>query len=106
MHTSRVVHRDIKPANVLLFEGGLAKLGDLSLSRYFSKKTYECFSVVGSPYYMSPEAIHSETGYSYKSDLWSLGCLLYELATLRFFPLLLASILANSHYTECERKNE
>jgi len=89
MHERRVMHRDIKPANVFLSNDDVAdgedpvmKLGDLGLGRYFSSKTNVVNSFVGTPYYMSPEQIQGG-GYDFKSDIWSLGCLLYELVTLR-----------------------
>lgn len=82
MHEARIMHRDIKPANIFLASNGSVKLGDLGLGRAFSSQTYEALSKVGTPLYMSPEVLDGR-GYEWKSDVWSLGCLLYELATLR-----------------------
>jgi NIMA (never in mitosis gene a)-related kinase len=82
MHERRIMHRDLKPANIFLTLDGTIKVGDLGLSREFSEHTHQAHSKVGTPLYMSPEVIKGD-GYEFKSDIWSLGCLLYELAVLK-----------------------
>lgn len=82
MHTKRIMHRDLKPANIFVAVDGSLKLGDLGLGRFFSSQTLEAFSKVGTPLYMSPEVLHG-AGYDMRSDVWSLGCVVYELAMLR-----------------------
>lgn len=76
-----VLHRDIKPANVFLDMGGNIKLGDFGLARVLNENEHFCETVVGTPYYMSPEIIKGSK-YNRKSDIWSLGCLIYELCAL------------------------
>lgn len=82
MHEKRIIHRDLKPANILIFSDGSFKLGDLGLGRYMSDETFKAFSKVGTPLYMSPEVIRND-GYDFKSDVWSLGCVVYELITYK-----------------------
>lgn len=82
MHEARIMHRDLKPANIFLTLQGVVKVGDLGLGRHLSEDTMEAHSKVGTPLYMSPEVLRGE-GYDWKSDVWSLGCILYELAMLR-----------------------
>ena len=82
MHEKRVLHRDLKPANIFLMKDGSLKVGDLGLGRTLSDDTPEAFSKVGTPLYMSPESLKGES-YGEKSDIWSLGCILYEMAMLR-----------------------
>lgn len=82
MHERRIIHRDLKPANIFLTSQGVVKVGDLGLSRFMSETTLEAFSKVGTPLYMAPEVLKGH-GYDFKSDVWSLGCILYELAMLK-----------------------
>lgn len=82
MQEKRIMHRDLKPANIFLVSDGSLKLGDLGLGRFMSSQTIEAFSRVGTPLYMSPEVLKG-SGYDWKSDVWSLGCIVYELACFR-----------------------
>lgn len=72
-----VLHRDLKPENVFLTNGATVKLGDFGLSRVLQAHDFAS-TYVGTPFYMSPELCSSER-YSAKSDIWSLGCIAYEL---------------------------
>ena len=77
----KILHRDIKPSNIFIDQENNIKLGDFGLSRVLNKDISFAVSRVGTPYYMSPEQI-DEIKYNEKSDIWSLGCFLYELTTL------------------------
>jgi NIMA (never in mitosis gene a)-related kinase len=81
MHSMNILHRDIKPANILIGADGTLKLGDLGLGRFLTSQTMEARTKVGTPLYMSPEVL-ADTGYDQKADVWSLGCLAYELCQL------------------------
>nr|XP_046149152.1 serine/threonine-protein kinase Nek2 [Oncorhynchus gorbuscha] len=76
-----VLHRDLKPANIFLDVKQNVKLGDFGLARILNHDTSFAKTFVGTPYYMSPEQIN-RMSYNEKSDIWSLGCLLYELCAL------------------------
>ncbi|XP_028295634.1 serine/threonine-protein kinase Nek2 [Gouania willdenowi] len=76
-----VLHRDLKPANIFLDVKQNVKLGDFGLARILNHDTSFAKTFVGTPYYMSPEQI-DRMSYNEKSDIWSLGCLLYELCAL------------------------
>ena len=82
MHSKRIMHRDLKPANIFIDVNGTLKLGDLGLGRAMSSQTLEAYSRVGTPLYMSPEVLDG-SGYNTKSDVWSLGCIAYELCALK-----------------------
>jgi serine/threonine protein kinase len=81
-HEKRIVHRDIKTSNVMIKEDGSVMLMDFGLSKFVEETAGTKTSVSGTPYYMSPEQTLGE-GVDYRTDIYSLGVMLYELATGR-----------------------
>jgi serine/threonine protein kinase len=81
MDVGRRDGRDIKPANVFIDKYQLFKLGDFGLARILSSDTQLAKTNVGTPYYMAPEQVN-ELPYNEKCDIWSMGCLLFEMAAL------------------------
>jgi len=79
---NKVLHRDLKPGNVFFDADENVKLGDFGLSRVMGDESVFAYTHVGTPYYMSPEQIQ-EQRYNEKSDIWSAGCVLYEMMSLR-----------------------
>ncbi|RDX55223.1 kinase-like protein [Lentinus brumalis] len=77
----QILHRDLKPDNVFLDASNNVKLGDFGLSKALAQASF-ANTYVGTPYYMSPELMQ-EKAYDSKSDIWSLGCLIYELCALK-----------------------
>lgn len=69
-----------EPANIFIAERGVVKLGDMNVSKITERGF--CMTQTGTPYYASPEVWKDEP-YDEKSDIWSLGCVLYELITLK-----------------------
>jgi len=80
LHAIKIFHRDLKSANVFLTKDGNAKLGDLNVSKVAKKGLL--YTQTGTPYYASPE-VWKDQPYDSKSDIWSLGCVLYEMTTLK-----------------------
>ena len=82
IHALRVMHRDLKTQNIFLGRGGVVKLGDFGISRVLERTDDFATTVAGTPYYLSPEVCQNQP-YNLKSDVWSFGCVAYEIATLR-----------------------
>lgn len=80
LHDMKICHRDIKCANVFLNSEGEAKLGDFNVSKVMKSKFLS--TQTGTPYYASPE-VWKDRPYDSKSDIWSLGCVIYEMCALK-----------------------
>ena len=82
VHSKNILHRDLKSRNIFCTASGALKLGDFGIARVLSSESECAHTAIGTPYYLSPE-ICEDKPYGRKSDVWALGCILYELATLR-----------------------
>ncbi|NWH32927.1 NEK5 kinase, partial [Chloropsis hardwickii] len=83
IHDKKILHRDVKAQNVFLSNNGkVAKLGDFGIARQLNSTTEFAHTCVGTPYYLSPEICENRP-YNNKTDIWSLGCVLYELCALK-----------------------
>ena len=80
LHSRKIIHRDLKSANIFLTKNGVVKIGDLNVSKVI--KMGLGYTQTGTPYYAAPE-IWKDIPYDYKTDIWSLGCILYEMACLK-----------------------
>jgi serine/threonine protein kinase len=88
LHSNKQLHRDIKPGNILVNSDGSVKLSDFGISKTLDNTANICDTFVGTATYMSPERAVGQD-YSFSADIWSLGIVLYELATGEFpFPKL------------------
>lgn len=86
LHSHKQLHRDIKPGNILLNSSGCVKLSDFGISKTLDNTTNMCDTFVGTATYMSPERALGKD-YSFSSDIWSLGMVLFEVASGKFpFP--------------------
>ncbi|XP_030099482.1 serine/threonine-protein kinase Nek5 isoform X4 [Mus musculus] len=83
IHDRKILHRDIKSQNIFLSKNGMvAKLGDFGTARTLNDSMELAQTCAGTPYYLSPEICQNRP-YNNKTDIWSLGCVLYELCTLK-----------------------
>ena len=82
VHSRQVLHRDLKSQNIFLTKNhNHIKIGDFGISKILSSKS-KAYTVVGTPCYISPELCEGKP-YNQKSDIWALGCILYEMCTLK-----------------------
>jgi NIMA (never in mitosis gene a)-related kinase 1/4/5 len=82
IHSKKVLHRDLKTSNILLTSANTVKIGDFGISKPLDFTEQLADTPLGTPFYLSPEVVLGQK-YDYKSDIWMLGCVLYELITLR-----------------------
>lgn len=82
IHDKKILHRDLKSQNIFLTENGLIKLGDFGIAKCLNLTMEKASTIVGTPYYLSPEIVQNQP-YNFKSDIWSLGVLLFEMMRLK-----------------------
>jgi len=82
IHQQHILHRDLKSENVFLLKDDTIKLGDFGISKDLNHTLDQASTCVGTPCYLSPELCR-DIPYSFKSDVWALGCLVYEVVMLK-----------------------
>ena len=98
IHGMNILHRDVKCQNIFLSKENVIKLGDFGIACVLQNTLDHAQTVIGTPYYLSPEICQRQP-YNHKSDIWAVGCVLYEMITLHHpfesadFPQLVLKIL-------------
>mmetsp|Transcript_36636 Transcript_36636/g.48102 ORF Transcript_36636/g.48102 Transcript_36636/m.48102 type:complete len:206 (+) Transcript_36636:337-954(+) len=82
IHDRKVIHRDLKGQNIFMTQRGFVKIGDLGIAKVLSQTLQKARTCVGTPYYLSPEIVQSQP-YTFSTDVWSMGVMLYEMCALR-----------------------
>uniref|UniRef100_UPI00398EF9A5 serine/threonine-protein kinase Nek1 isoform X3 n=1 Tax=Pristiophorus japonicus TaxID=55135 RepID=UPI00398EF9A5 len=82
VHDRKILHRDIKSQNIFLTKDGTVQLGDFGIARVLNSTVELARTCIGTPYYLSPEICENKP-YNNKSDIWALGCVMYEMCTLK-----------------------
>eukprot|EP01059_Diplonema_ambulator_P025308 TRINITY_DN42354_c0_g1_i1.p1 TRINITY_DN42354_c0_g1~~TRINITY_DN42354_c0_g1_i1.p1 ORF type:complete len:426 (+),score=87.31 TRINITY_DN42354_c0_g1_i1:51-1328(+) len=83
LHNRRILHRDLKSQNVFLTKNNIVKLGDFGLATALRHTWQQAHTLCGTPNYFSPELVAGRP-YNNKTDIWAMGCILYELLAQRF----------------------
>ena len=102
IHEKKIIHRDLKSGNIFLMKSGLVKLGDFGIAKGFKNTMDKAQTMVGTPYYLSPEILENKP-YDEKIDIWSLGVLLYEMMTFKMpfnassLPMLSVKIMRGNY---------
>ncbi|EAS03793.1 plant dual-specificity MAP kinase kinase family domain protein (macronuclear) [Tetrahymena thermophila SB210] len=92
IHEKHVLHRDVKSSNIFLTSSGSIKLGDFGISKVLHSTADKAQTLIGTPYYLSPEVCENKP-YTYQSDIWALGCVLFEMCALKH-PFVSESLMA------------
>jgi NIMA (never in mitosis gene a)-related kinase len=82
VHDHKILHRDLKTQNIFLTSNNEVRLGDFGISRVLKNTMDQAHTLVGTPYYLSPEMVNGQP-YDHRSDIWSMGVVLYEMLTLQ-----------------------
>ena len=82
-HCNRIMHRDMKPQNILIGTDGNLKLADFGLARTFSVPVRPFTHEVVTLWYRAPELLLGALQYSIAVDMWSVGCIFWEICTLK-----------------------
>lgn len=104
IHSKNILHRDLKPSNIFMESFECLKVGDFGLSKQLNNSSDYTKSYCGTPLYMAPEILKRQP-YNKKADIYSLGCILYELLTLQIYmqqfdylDIVKLPDVANDHY--------
>ena len=84
IHKNGIIHRDIKPQNIFIQNKHIICIGDFGIAKIINQiQTQTMTSIIGTPLYMSPESFNEPNSKNLASDIWSMGCCLYEICNLK-----------------------